>query len=69
MKAYTRDHPSPRYQRLLALYREMHREGEVHLGIPPDQTLWFPEFGVYRQRPDRSWDDALARLRSDREAG
>ena len=39
MKAYTRDHPSPRYQRLLALYREMHREGEVHLGIPPDQTF------------------------------
>ena len=39
MKAYTRTSPSPRYQRLLALYREMHREGEVQLGIPPDQTF------------------------------
>jgi hypothetical protein len=39
MKAYSRAAPSPRYQRLLALYREMHREGEVRLGIPPDQTF------------------------------
>jgi hypothetical protein len=39
MQAYTRTNPSPRYQRLLALYRQMHREGEIHLGIPPDQTF------------------------------
>ena len=39
MKAFNRANPSPRYQRLLALYREMHREGEVHLGIPPDRTF------------------------------
>jgi hypothetical protein len=39
MKLYSRANPSPRYQRLLALYRDMHREGEVHLGIPPDRTF------------------------------
>lgn len=39
MQQYTRRNPSPRYQRLLTLYREMHREGERHLGIPPDQTF------------------------------
>jgi hypothetical protein len=39
VKAYSRANPSPRYQRLLAMYREMHRDGEVHLGIPPDQTF------------------------------
>jgi hypothetical protein len=39
MKIYSRAGPSPRYQRLLALYRAMRLEGEVHLGIPPDQTL------------------------------
>ena len=39
MKSFTRTSPSPRYQRLLALYREMHSDGEVHLGIPPDQTF------------------------------
>ena len=30
-----------------------------------ERSPWFPGFGVYRQRPDRRWDDALARLRSD----
>jgi hypothetical protein len=39
MQQYSRRNPSPRYQRLLALYREMHRDGERHLGIPPDQTF------------------------------
>jgi len=38
MQHYSRRNPSPRYQRLLALYGVMHREGETHLGIPPDQT-------------------------------
>ena len=36
---YTRDHPSPRYRRLLAQYRGMHEEGEVHLGITPGRTF------------------------------
>jgi len=36
---YSRSKPSPRYQRLLALYREMHRDGETVLGVPPDQTF------------------------------
>jgi hypothetical protein len=39
MPQYSRSNPSPRYARLLAQYREMHREGEVHLGIPPDETF------------------------------
>ncbi len=39
MPQYTRSNPSPRYARLLAQYREMHRDGEIHLGIPPDQTF------------------------------
>ena len=39
MKAFTRDHPSPRYMRLLDQYRKMHVEGEVFLGVPPDQTF------------------------------
>jgi len=38
-KAYSREHPSPRYQRLLHQYQVMHREGETHLGIPPDRTF------------------------------
>jgi hypothetical protein len=39
MKAFTRDHPSPRYLRLLEQYRRMHVEGEVFLRVPPDQTF------------------------------
>lgn len=39
MAQYSRRNPSPRYARLLAQYRQMHRDGEVHLGIPPDQTF------------------------------
>jgi hypothetical protein len=39
MPQFSRSNPSPRYARLLAQYREMHREGEVHLRIPPDQTF------------------------------
>ena len=33
-----------------------------------ERSPWFPGFGVYRQRPDRRWDDALARLRLDLDA-
>jgi hypothetical protein len=36
---YSRSNPSPRYARLLAQYRQMHRDGEVHLRIPPDETF------------------------------
>jgi hypothetical protein len=36
---YSREHPSPRYARLVAQYRQMHQDGEIHLGIPPDETF------------------------------
>jgi hypothetical protein len=36
---YTRASPSPRYRRLLEQYRQMHQNGEVHLGIPPELTF------------------------------
>ena len=36
---YTRENPSPRYQALGKMYREMHLEGEKFLGIPPDETF------------------------------
>jgi len=39
MKGFTRDHPSPRYQRLLEQYRRMHVEGELFRSIPPDKTF------------------------------
>jgi len=38
-KTFSRENPSPRYQRLLHQYQVMHREGETHLGIPPDRTF------------------------------
>jgi hypothetical protein len=36
---YSRTNPSARYARLLAQYRQMHRDGEVQRGVPPDQTF------------------------------
>jgi hypothetical protein len=30
-----------------------------------ETSPWFPAFGVYRQRPDRSWEGAVARLAAD----
>jgi len=30
-----------------------------------DSSPWFPSFRIYRQRPDRSWDDAVGRLAAD----
>jgi hypothetical protein len=30
-----------------------------------DRSPWFPGFGVYRQRVDRDWTEALARLAAD----
>jgi hypothetical protein len=65
MKAYTRANPSPRYQRLLALYRQMHREGGWTID---GDSPWFPAFRVYRQQADRSWDNALTRLAEDLQA-
>jgi hypothetical protein len=38
-KKYSRDNPSPRYRRLVELYREMHVRGELTRGIPADQTF------------------------------
>lgn len=36
---YTRQHPSPRYQALTAMYNTMHVEGEKFLGIAPEDTF------------------------------
>jgi hypothetical protein len=36
---FTRSSPSPRYRELLNQYRQLHEEGERHLGIPPAQTF------------------------------
>jgi len=39
MTEYSRENPSPRYVELTELYKRMHVEGEVDLGIPPEQTF------------------------------
>jgi hypothetical protein len=50
MKAnFTRAAPSPRYRRLIEQYQLMHTQGEIHLGIPPDQT--FPGQSLPPQAP------------------
>jgi hypothetical protein len=36
---YSRSAPSPRYRRLVEQYHLMHLHGEIHLGIPPEQTF------------------------------
>jgi hypothetical protein len=36
---YSRANPSPRYQALIRLYRQMHEEGERFLGIPAEETF------------------------------
>jgi len=36
---YSRENPSPRYRQLLEMYREMHLQGERHLGIPAHETF------------------------------
>lgn len=36
---HSRSNPSPRYTSLVAMYREMHFEGEKFLGIPPEKTF------------------------------
>jgi hypothetical protein len=49
MSSYSRAAPSPRYRRLLEQYRLMHENGEIHLGIPPEQT--FSGESLPRQAP------------------
>jgi len=49
LKAFTRASPSPRYRRLLEQYQLMHTQGEIHLGIPPEQT--FPGQSLPPQAP------------------
>jgi len=39
MSRYSRQNPSPRYKELLALYRQMHTEGERFLNIPPEKVF------------------------------
>jgi hypothetical protein len=36
---YSRENPSPRYRTLVALYRQMHMEGERALGMPSERTF------------------------------
>lgn len=36
---YSREHPSPRYVELVATYRDMHLNGERHMGVPAAQTF------------------------------
>lgn len=45
--AYTRSSPSPRYRALLDAYRQMHAQGEPHLGIAAQDT--FPGKSLARQ--------------------
>lgn len=45
--AYSRANPSPRYQELVRLYREMHIEGDKAHGLAPEQT--FPGRSLPRQ--------------------
>lgn len=58
---YSRANPSPRYQALTRLYRQMHEEGERFLGIPAEET--FPGQSLLPQaaRIKRLIDDAGAR--------
>ena len=36
--SYSRDNPSPAYQRMVSQYRELHTRGEQVLGLTPDET-------------------------------
>ena len=47
--AYSRASPSPRYRKLLDQYKQMHLQGEIHLGIPPEQT--FPGQSLPKEAP------------------
>jgi hypothetical protein len=48
--AYSRESPSPRYRELLALYKQMHLEGEPSLGLPAART--FAGGSLLRHAPD-----------------
>jgi len=47
--AFSRASPSPRYRRLVEQYQLMHTQGEIRLGIPPEQT--FPGQSLPPQAP------------------
>lgn len=49
MTEFSRAHPSPRYQELQAMYRQMHEEGEKFIGLPPEKT--FPGQSLPPQAP------------------
>lgn len=36
---YSREHPSPRYERLLAQYRQLHAQGDARTGESPDRVF------------------------------
>ena len=36
---YSRENPSLRYKELIGMYKQLHREGEKNLGIPPGETF------------------------------
>lgn len=47
---YSREHPSPRYRELMAMYRQMHVEGDRSNLLPPEQTFYgrsLPEQAVH----------------------
>jgi FkbM family methyltransferase len=50
---FSRSHPSPRYEALLAEYALMHREGERFLDLPPEKTYpgssLFPHLGAIKR--------------------
>ncbi len=39
--------------------------GEYRWQVDGDRSPWFPEFDLYRQNPDGSWQSAFAKLASD----
>lgn len=41
---FSRNNPSPRYLELVALYRQMHMQGDPALSLPPEKT--FPGFSL-----------------------
>ena len=46
---YSRNHPSPRYQALLTLYQQMHREGDSSQKKITEKT--FPGLNAIREAP------------------
>jgi|GEM_PF-640293 len=44
---FSRDNPSPKYQKLVSLYRQMHENGEIFLHLKPEDT--FPGLSLLPQ--------------------